>query len=136
MKLWSQSEHAKLARKVYSRPKVTRKAQRRVELLRRCQYSARAKVNARRLTRRLRKRYKARKTASIGSPIPSYIWKCESGGDYNAVNPSSGARGKYQIMPFHYTSGICRGLDWSPRGQDICAARIWESSGPGAWECA
>lgn len=71
-----------------------------------------------------------------GSPIPGYIVQCESGGDYNAVNPSSGAYGKYQIMPFHWNGGICSDLDRSPAGQDKCAARIWETSGPGAWSCA
>jgi hypothetical protein len=68
--------------------------------------------------------------------IPSYIVMCESGGDYNAVNPSSGARGAYQIMPFHFESGVCVGLDWSSAGQDECARRIWNSAGAGAWACA
>jgi hypothetical protein len=131
-----QAKFEKYARAVWKRDKVSRKAKDRLVRMRKCMHSSAARKNARRLNRRLRQRHRARKTAPIGSPIPSYIWKCESGGDYNAVNPSSGARGRYQIMPFHYTSGICRGLDWSPRGQDICAARIWESSGPGAWECA
>jgi hypothetical protein len=76
-------------------------------------------------------------TATAGSsPIPQYIVDCESGGSYTAVNPSSGAYGKYQIMPFHWSSGICRDLDRSPAGQDQCAARIWKTSGAGAWVCS
>jgi Transglycosylase-like domain len=68
--------------------------------------------------------------------IPESIVMCESGGSYSAVNPSSGAYGAYQIMPFHWTSGICSDLGRDPAGQDACAARIWESSGSSAWVCA
>ncbi len=37
----------------------------------------------------------------LGGPysIPTYIVMCESGGDYGALNPSSGAGGAYQILP-------------------------------------
>ena len=37
----------------------------------------------------------------LGGPysIPAYIVMCESGGNYSAVNPSSGAGGAYQILP-------------------------------------
>ena len=37
----------------------------------------------------------------LGGPysIPTYIVMCESGGNYGAVNPSSGAGGAYQILP-------------------------------------
>src|ERR687898_656867 len=31
--------------------------------------------------------------------IPTYIVMCESGGNYRALNPSSGAGGAYQILP-------------------------------------
>src|SRR5262249_9542806 len=39
--------------------------------------------------------------AYLGGPysIPTYIVMCESGGNYHAVNPSSGAGGAYQILP-------------------------------------
>lgn len=68
--------------------------------------------------------------------IPTYIVMCESGGDYNAQNPS-GAYGAYQIMPEHYDpGGVCYGLGRDPAGQDACAARIWASSGAGAWACS
>ncbi|MBV9748259.1 MAG: transglycosylase family protein, partial [Acetobacteraceae bacterium] len=43
----------------------------------------------------------ASSTASYGGgySIPGYIVQCESGGNWHAVNPSSGAGGAYQIMP-------------------------------------
>src|SRR4029077_17777237 len=39
--------------------------------------------------------------AYLGGPysIPTYIVMCESGGNYHALNPSSGAGGAYQILP-------------------------------------
>jgi Transglycosylase-like domain len=75
-------------------------------------------------------------TARYSSPIPNYIVQCESNGDWNAVNRGSGAFGRYQIMPFHWASGICRGLGRSPAGQTECADRIWRTSGSSAWACA
>lgn len=66
--------------------------------------------------------------------IPSYIVQCESGGDYGAVNPSSGARGAYQIMPSTWAS-LCSDLGWDPAGQDACAARVMAVQGRGAWVC-
>lgn len=77
-------------------------------------------------------------SASSSGPwaIPTYIVMCESGGDYGAMNSSSGAYGAYQIMPFHWSSGVCVGLGKNPAGQDECARRIWESAGAGAWVCS
>ena len=65
--------------------------------------------------------------------LPACTWVPESGGNYNAVNPSSGAYGKYQIMPMHWNGGVCTGLGRDPSGQEQCAARIYASSGAGAW---
>ncbi len=50
----------------------------------------------------------------------------ESNGRYDAVNSSSGARGKYQIMPSNWPSWAGRYLGdrnapWTPRNQDIVA---------------
>jgi Transglycosylase-like domain len=65
--------------------------------------------------------------------IPSDIVMCESGGDYGAVNPSSGAYGAYQIMP---STAAALGCDLStPAGQDACAAEVWAVQGRGAWVC-
>jgi len=72
--------------------------------------------------------------AGGGYSIPRGIVMCESGGDYGAVNGSSGARGAYQIMPSTH-AGICPDLGWSPQDQDQCAARVWAQQGRGAWSC-
>lgn len=65
--------------------------------------------------------------------IPSDIVMCESGGDYGAVNPSSGAYGAYQILP---STSAALGCDMSsPAGQDECAKRVWNTQGRGAWVC-
>jgi hypothetical protein len=74
-------------------------------------------------------------TTSTGPyAIPASIVMCESGGNPNAVNPTTGARGLYQIMPATHAS-VCPDLGWSVADQNICAARIWQQSGPGAWVC-
>jgi muramidase (phage lysozyme) len=76
----------------------------------------------------------------LGGPysIPSSIVSCESGGNYGAVNPSSGAGGAYQILPSTWAGYGGKGLpqDASKQQQDQIAAQIWANSGPGAWACA
>src|SRR4051812_39013292 len=72
--------------------------------------------------------------AGGGYSIPRSIVMCESGGNYNAVNASSGARGAYQILPSTHAS-VCPGLGWSPPDQDRCAAKVWAVQGRGAWVC-
>ena len=76
----------------------------------------------------------------LGGPysIPSYIVMCESGGDYGALNPSSGAGGAYQIIP---STWALYGGQGEPQNapkseQDRIAAEIWADSGGGAWVCA
>lgn len=64
--------------------------------------------------------------------IPAYIVNCESGGDYNARNPS-GAYGAYQIMPGTAAAYGCSLA--TPAGQDACAARIYAREGAGPWSC-
>jgi hypothetical protein len=75
---------------------------------------------------------------SSGYSIPSYIVQCESGGNWHAVNPSSGAGGAYQIMPSTWRAYGGTGLpqNASPGEQSAIASKIWSSSGPGAWQCA
>lgn len=46
-----------------------------------------------------------------GFAIPDYIIERESGGNPQAVNPSSGAFGCGQVMPMHWNGGACDGLD-------------------------
>ncbi len=76
----------------------------------------------------------------LGGPwsIPAYIVMCESGGNYSAVNPSSGAGGAYQIMPSTWDlyGGEGAPHEASKQEQDDIASQIWADSGPGAWVCA
>lgn len=77
-------------------------------------------------------------TGGSGYAIPGYIVQCESGGNWHAVNPSSGAGGAYQIMPSTWQAYGGTGLpqDASPAQQSAIASKIWSSAGPGAWQCA
>ena len=75
----------------------------------------------------------------LGGPfsIPSYIVMCESGGNYGAINASSGAGGAYQILP---STWELYGGQGDPQNapkaeQDQIASEIWADSGPGAWVC-
>lgn len=64
--------------------------------------------------------------AAMAPPgFPDYIIQRESRGDPNARNPS-GAYGCAQIMPEHFSSGACQGLDYA-----ACWARLW-AGGAGA----
>jgi hypothetical protein len=60
----------------------------------------------------------------------------ESGSNYSTgaanTNPSSGATGRYQVIPSTHAS-LCPDLGWSPGEQDQCAARIFHAQGAGAW---
>jgi predicted nucleic acid-binding Zn-ribbon protein len=75
----------------------------------------------------------------LGGPysIPTYIVMCESGGNYGAVNPSSGAGGAYQILPstWQLYGGQGAPSEASKEEQDRIAAEIWSDSGPSAWVC-
>ncbi len=76
----------------------------------------------------------------LGGPytIPTYIVMCESGGDYGALNPSSGAGGAYQIIPSTWDLYGGQGESHTaPKAeQDRIAAEIWADSGGSAWVCA
>lgn len=70
--------------------------------------------------------------------IPQAIVMCESGGSFDAVNPSSGAGGAYQILPSTWEAygGHGKPNEASPQQQHEIASQIWEDSGSGAWVCA
>jgi peptidoglycan hydrolase CwlO-like protein len=76
----------------------------------------------------------------LGGPysIPAYIVMCESGGDYGALNASSGAGGAYQILPSTWELYGGQGEPQSApkEEQDRIAAEIWADSGGSAWVCA
>jgi len=75
----------------------------------------------------------------LGGPysIPTYIVMCESGGDYSALNASSGAGGAYQIMPATWEAYGGTGLpnEASKEEQDRIAALIYADSGTAPWVC-
>jgi peptidoglycan hydrolase CwlO-like protein len=75
----------------------------------------------------------------LGGPysIPAYIVLCESGGNYGALNPSSGAGGAYQILPstWELYGGTGEPQNASKAEQDRIAAEIWADSGSSAWVC-
>jgi hypothetical protein len=73
--------------------------------------------------------------ASDSGNLPTCTWQPESGGDWNAVNPSSGAGGRYQILPSTWAAYGGSGLpqDASPAEQNAIAERIMQSQGPSAW---
>jgi septal ring factor EnvC (AmiA/AmiB activator) len=75
----------------------------------------------------------------LGGPysIPTYIVMCESGGNYSAINPSSGAGGAYQILPstWELYGGQGEPQNAPKAEQDRIAAEIWADSGAGAWVC-
>lgn len=72
-------------------------------------------------------------TSSASGLPPESIKSCESGGDYSAVNPSSGAYGAWQILG---STAAAYGCDLStPAGQDQCAAEIYADVGSSAWSC-
>jgi len=76
----------------------------------------------------------------LGGPysIPTYIVMCESGGNYSALNPSSGAGGAYQILPstWELYGGSGEPQSAPKEEQDRIAAEIWADSGGSAWVCA
>jgi hypothetical protein len=71
--------------------------------------------------------------------IPQSIVMCESGGNYGALNPSSGAGGAYQMLPETYKGlgGRYKAPHLAPKWeQDRLAAKLWNGgSGRGNWEC-
>jgi septal ring factor EnvC (AmiA/AmiB activator) len=75
----------------------------------------------------------------LGGPysIPAYIVMCESGGNYSAVNSSSGAGGAYQILPstWQLYGGNGAPQDAPKAEQDSIAGQIWADSGSSAWVC-
>ena len=75
----------------------------------------------------------------LGGPysIPTYIVMCESGGNYSALNPSSGAGGAYQVLPstWELYGGKGEPQNAPKAEQDRIAAEIWADSGTGAWVC-
>jgi septal ring factor EnvC (AmiA/AmiB activator) len=77
-------------------------------------------------------------SADSGWAIPWAIVDCESGGQNFPPN-SAGASGYYQIIPSTWAAngGIGPAAYLTSKAeQSAVAKRIWDTSGPGAWDCA
>lgn len=68
------------------------------------------------------------------SAIPCSIMWCESGGSYTAQNPTSTARGKYQMIDSTYAEW-CVTCDWSRLDQDRAAYNLYVAAGGSPWVC-
>lgn len=79
----------------------------------------------------------AARSGAAGYAIPAGIVACESGGDYSAVNSSSGAGGAYQILPstWHAYGGTGLPQDAPKAEQDRIAGEIYATQGRSAWSC-
>jgi hypothetical protein len=99
---------------------------------------SRASVARRRVHHRTLRATHASSGASHGYTIPASIVMCESGGNYAAVNPSTGAGGAYQILPSTWAAYGGTGLPQNapPAEQDAIAAKIYATAGPSQWSCA
>jgi peptidoglycan hydrolase-like protein with peptidoglycan-binding domain len=73
-----------------------------------------------------------------GFSIPTYIVMCESGGNYHALNPSTGAGGAYQIEPGTWRAyGGTGSPQNAPKAeQDAIALKIYKAEGTSPWSCA
>ncbi|QMS56708.1 Resuscitation-promoting factor Rpf [Kocuria varians] len=76
------------------------------------------------------------------APSLDAIKQCESGGDYQALNASSGASGAYQFLTSTWqgmgsiTAGYANAADAPASVQDAAAAALMERSGASQWECS
>jgi hypothetical protein len=73
--------------------------------------------------------------ASSSGSLPACTWQPESGGNWSAVNSSSGAGGYYQILPSTWAAygGTGSPQSASPAEQRAIAQKIWASQGSSAW---
>jgi hypothetical protein len=73
--------------------------------------------------------------ASSSGSLPACTWQPESGGNWGAVNSSSGAGGYYQITPSTWAAygGTGSPQSASPTEQKAIAQKIWASQGSSAW---
>lgn len=69
-------------------------------------------------------------------PLPAAVIQRESGGDPNAVNPSSGTFGCAQLQPFHFTApnDPCYGMSTDHAGQVACVEALQRVAGMDPWK--
>ncbi len=72
-----------------------------------------------------------------GSLPPCYVMEQESGGSLTAVNPSSGAAGKWQFLPSTSRSlGYSQPMnEYDEATQDEAARKLYALVGCSAWDC-
>ena len=126
---WTQAQHERYARKVFNRTRIVKAAKKRLVTMRVCQYSDAARINARRLVRRLRNRRKVRlaltpyRCGKHGRfAVPCGIVFRESRFNCRAKNPRSSAYGYYQLLDSWW--GYL-GRRPTCREQHRIAARLW-----------
>lgn len=75
--------------------------------------------------------------SGIRSAIPCYIPACESGYDFGAVNPSSGAGGFYQFLPSTWRALGGQGSPQyaPPMEQHEIAGKYYAMEGASPWDC-
>lgn len=76
--------------------------------------------------------------ADTGIPVLEQIKTCESGGDYSAVNASSGASGAYQFLDSTWqslsaSSGYTTAASAPESVQDAAAVELYDAQGTSPW---
>lgn len=137
---FSQETHARYAKAVFQRERISKSARNRLSRLARCQHTPAAKRNAKRLERKLKTERKERLAIEAITPyvcgfgrsaIPCGCVYSESGGNWHAHNPTSPARGLYQLLG--------HGEPWPVRTEadklahHRIARNLYLSSGLGPW---
>ncbi len=79
--------------------------------------------------------------SAVTSPILEKIKQCESGGDYRAVNPESGASGAYQFLDSTWretpqSAGYTKASDAPPTVQDRAAQTLYTQQGTRPWNAS
>lgn len=79
--------------------------------------------------------------SAVTPPILEKIKQCESGGDYHAVNPTSGASGAYQFLDSTWRSmlqsaGYAKASYAPPGVQDQAAQALYAQQGTAPWNAS
>lgn len=79
--------------------------------------------------------------ATVDSSVLQSIQACESGGDYTAVNPTSGASGAYQFLDSTWATlaaaqGYASAADAPASVQDAAAQELYAQEGTTPWEAS
>ncbi len=79
--------------------------------------------------------------SAVTSPILEKIKQCESGGNYRAVNPASGASGAYQFLDSTWRTlpqsrGYAKAMHAPPGRQDRAAQTLYARQGTRPWNAS